>query len=259
MDTRKRSLLILITAFFLVWFVLPNVFPQTETWINLLTLPARQVGILIHEMGHGLGAVITGGVFSYLQLMPLQGGIAYTAGGWGLVILLLGLWGPTLFGVMLLIGSTKGHNPKKLLVGLLIFFALSLYFMLTPIFLPSHRLPEDVGFTLTQLVALLVPLGCMAVIFKSLRSSTSLQRLVLQVSGILSCFSGYADTHYIFYYEPLGFGLYSDAREVAGTLFLVGAENVPYSLFFLVACGISLVNFALLGWGMWVIFKRDPA
>jgi hypothetical protein len=258
LSPQKRSLLILITIFLLVWFVLPNLFPQTAPFIHFATLPARQVGILIHEMGHGIGAVLTGGIFSYLQLMPLQGGIAYTAGGLSLAVLLLGLWGPTLFGVGLLLASAKHYNPRTLLVALLIFFLLSLYFMLTPLFLPSHRLPQNVYFDLTQFIALLVPLSCIAVILRSLHWRESSQHLLIQISGIFCCFSGYSDTHYIFWYEPLAPGLYSDTRQVAGTIFLVGAANVPYSLFFIVACGISLVNFGFLGWGVWKIFKSDP-
>lgn len=221
----------------------------------MLTMPARQVGILIHEMGHGLGAVFTGGVFSYLQLMPFQGGVAYTAGGFVLVILLLGLWGPTLFGVALMIGSVSKRQPKHMLAALLIFFLLSLYFMLTPLFLPSNRLPAGISFTFTQFFALLVPLGCIAIILRSFSMRAKYQRLILQVSGVLSCFSGYSDTRYIFHYPPLGPNLYSDAREVAGSVFLVGAANVPYSLFLVVACGISLVNFCLLFWGLYTIYK----
>lgn len=251
----KKSLLILIIAFFIIWLLLPNVYPPLGPWVTMLTMPARQVGILIHEMGHGLGAILTGGVFSYLQLIPFYGGVAYTAGGFSLIILLLGLWGPTLFGVALMIGSVSKRNPKQMLVALLIFFLLSLYFMLTPLFLPSSRLPAGIGFTFTQLFALLVPLSCIAVILHSFKMRTKYQRLILQVSGILSCFSGYSDNRYIFHYPALGPDLYSDAREVAGSVFLVGAANVPYSLFFVVACGISLVNFGLLFWGLYTIYK----
>jgi len=246
----RRALLGVMAFFFLFWFVIPLVFPFASRPIYLITLPFRYLGVLVHEMGHGLGTLLTGGQFLWFQMDFGQGGVAITAGGWRIATLLGGLLGPALIGGLLLQLSTRIQSPKPVLVGIAFFMLLACYYIVKPVFAVDGQTLQRFGWSVFKLSGLVLPGVCLIGIWYVFRANASIQRLAIQCLGVVMCFAAYSDTRYIFQYASLPNGMFSDSRELAG-LFWISAEAVPRWLFWLVAMGISLLNFALLGWGVW--------
>jgi hypothetical protein len=87
-----------------------------------LLYPFRLFVTLVHEMGHGVAAVLTGGEFRSLQVMGNGAGLAATAGGSRFVILQAGYLGATLFGGVLLILANRVRSPRPLagLMGMVV-------------------------------------------------------------------------------------------------------------------------------------------
>lgn len=69
--------------------------------INLLDYPFRLLITIVHELGHGLAAILTGGQFSHFVIAPDGSGLAYTGGGWRLVIIPAGYLGVAIFAAIL--------------------------------------------------------------------------------------------------------------------------------------------------------------
>lgn len=85
-------------------------------------MPFLFLSTWVHELGHGLGAIVTGGHFAHMRLSPDFGGVAHTstAGDFSRIIVLLGgLLGPSIAGAFLLILS-RGFNQNRLALFLLV-------------------------------------------------------------------------------------------------------------------------------------------
>jgi len=67
-----------------------------------LFYPVQLFVTLLHEIGHGLGALLTGGSIDHIEVHANLGGLCFTRGGWRLVILPAGYLGSTLFGAAIL-------------------------------------------------------------------------------------------------------------------------------------------------------------
>jgi hypothetical protein len=70
--------------------------------LNLLGYPFRLLITIVHELSHGLAALLTGGSFLRFVVFPNGEGVAYTAGGWRLLIIPAGYLGAALFGAALI-------------------------------------------------------------------------------------------------------------------------------------------------------------
>jgi len=69
---------------------------------SLLNYPFRLLLTMVHELGHGLAALLTGGHFVRFVVYPNGAGLAYTAGGWRFAIIPSGYVGLALFGAGLI-------------------------------------------------------------------------------------------------------------------------------------------------------------
>lgn len=252
----RRALLGVMAFFFVFWFVIPLVFPLAARPIYTVTLPFRYLGVLVHEMGHGLATLLTGGRFLWFQMDLGQGGVAITSGGWRVATLLGGLLGPAFFGAILLQLSTRVKQPSAVLIAVAVFFLLAVYYILKPLVFIDGDTLGRFHWSVGKLMALVVPLGALACIWFLFKMQPSIQRLSLQVFGVIMCYAAYSDTQYIFRYAALPNGMFSDSRELAG-MFWMSAEAVPRWLFWLVAISISLLNFGLMLWGVWRALQAE--
>jgi len=66
-------------------------------WLSPLAYPFRLLLTLVHELGHGLAALVTGGQFQRLAIFTDGSGLAYTAGGWRLFVIPAGYLGAACF------------------------------------------------------------------------------------------------------------------------------------------------------------------
>jgi hypothetical protein len=93
-------------------------------WLNY---PFRLLLTIVHELGHGLAALLTGGDFLNFVVHPNGAGLAHTAGGWRIVVIPAGYLGVALFGsVLILIG--RNHRWSRIALGVIgagmIFFSI---------------------------------------------------------------------------------------------------------------------------------------
>jgi hypothetical protein len=92
-------------------------------WNTFVLYPFRIFVVFLHEISHGLAAILTGGQLVSIGLSPNEGGVALTRGGSRLLILTAGYLGSLLFGALfLLLGRRRRWAPG--VVGLIGVFTL---------------------------------------------------------------------------------------------------------------------------------------
>ncbi len=89
-QTRRRILFVSLGAFALV-FLLWQIAPRNET-VSSLLYPFRLLVTFVHEAGHGLSALLTGGRFIEFRVFPNGAGLATTAGGNRVIITQMAIW-----------------------------------------------------------------------------------------------------------------------------------------------------------------------
>jgi len=82
-----------------------------------LAYPFRLFVTLIHELGHGLAAVLTGGDFLHFEVTRRGAGLAYTSGGWRFFVIQAGYLGTALFGAALLYLTHRVQRPGRVAMG----------------------------------------------------------------------------------------------------------------------------------------------
>jgi hypothetical protein len=95
--------------------------------LGWLGYPFRLLITMVHELAHGLAALLTGGEFRRFVISADGAGLAYTAGGWRWVIIPAGYVGVALFGaVLILLGRSHRWSRMALAVigGLMILLSL---------------------------------------------------------------------------------------------------------------------------------------
>jgi hypothetical protein len=81
-------------------------------WNTPLVYPVKLFTVFLHELSHGLAAVLTGGRIVSLKVTADQGGLATTAGGWELLIIPAGYLGSMLFGGLILTAASRSKADK---------------------------------------------------------------------------------------------------------------------------------------------------
>jgi hypothetical protein len=114
---RRNSLLIAIGAF-IVALILWNV-PQ----LDFLMYPVRLFVTFIHETGHGVAAIISGGQFHQLVVSSDGSGVAATSGGWRWLILPAGYVGAALFGAALFYLANTVRDTRYVSAGVAVLCA----------------------------------------------------------------------------------------------------------------------------------------
>jgi hypothetical protein len=115
---RQRALVIALIAFGIV-FVLWNI-PQ----LDFILYPFRLFVTFVHESGHAVAALLTGGRVGGMTVNPITGsGVTLTAGGSRLLILPAGYLGAALFGALLFYLTNTVPFPKTISLILAILLA----------------------------------------------------------------------------------------------------------------------------------------
>jgi hypothetical protein len=111
--TRGQTLLLAIGAFVLVF-----VLWQTSSSI---LYPFRLFVTFVHETGHGLTAILTGGQFIRFEVFANGSGVATSAGGSRILIPQMGYLGAALFGAVLFYATNRVQhvNVVAAVVGLI--------------------------------------------------------------------------------------------------------------------------------------------
>lgn len=99
-------------------------------WPTPVLFPLKLLVVFLHELSHGLAAVLTGGRIVGMELSAMQGGHAITQGGSRFLILTAGYLGSLLFGVVLFLAALRGAADRAVLAALgLVVLAVTLLYM----------------------------------------------------------------------------------------------------------------------------------
>lgn len=225
-----RNRLMLAFGAAVVISIVIGLIPQAR-WI---IYPFNLFATWAHEMGHGIGGLITGNSFLELELYRSLGGQALIAGadGWSQVVVSsLGLVGPALLGAVVMVSGSRSRTAPYVLAALAVIVTLSALIWIRNLF----------GFF--AMLAIAAVLGLVA------RFGTSTIRIVLaQLLAIQLALSAWSSRDYLFIkgFERNGFQA-SDTQRIAEELFL------PYWFWGGLLGGLSIV---IIGWAFWVAWLR---
>lgn len=102
-----------------VFIILAFAIPIMILWNTALIYPFKLFVVLIHEISHGLAAILTGGAIQSIQLGWNESGMAITKGGSKLAVYSAGYLGSLIFGIFVLKISElkKITQPFLILLG----------------------------------------------------------------------------------------------------------------------------------------------
>ena len=92
-------------------------------WDTFVVYPFRLFVVFLHEISHGLGAVVTGGEIVSIGLGFDEGGVCLTRGGSRFVVLNAGYLGSLLWGAFFLVLGAKRRQARSV-IGAVGLFAL---------------------------------------------------------------------------------------------------------------------------------------
>lgn len=116
--------------------------------LYVITFPLRLFVTMIHELGHGTAALLTGGEFLRFEVSQHGAGLAYTRGGTRFLIIQAGYLGTALFGAALLVVANRSQAQRPIAIGLgLLIGTLALLF--------SGLAPHNLGLIETLITAAL--------------------------------------------------------------------------------------------------------
>lgn len=87
-------------------------------WDWKFLYPIKVFVVLLHELGHGLAAVLTGGEIAKIELSSNLGGVCWSRGGSRLVILPAGYLGSMLFGGLILVAAARTRFDRFISMGI---------------------------------------------------------------------------------------------------------------------------------------------
>ena len=178
--------LILAAMFIAVWVL----------WDTPIVYPVKIFVVSLHELGHALAALLTGGQVLSIQIFPDEGGLTTTYGGWLFVILSAGYVGSLVAGGVLLYLSGYRAWGRRLMVALAVLLIVS-----TLLFFRN-------GFAV--LYGLLV---AAAMFFSAYRLSAEVNAYIVRFIAVANCLYAILDIRSDLFvtHIPAGSGLVNDA------------------------------------------------
>ncbi|CAN5146180.1 hypothetical protein BH11CYA1_BH11CYA1_34400 [soil metagenome] len=129
-----------MTAFWLL--VVFTVFLSNVPGVHFLMTPVNQFVTMVHEMGHALVTILTGGHVDFMTVVSDgqgHGGLTGSRGGWAFFSVQAGYIGTTLFGCLLIYLGQYPRLSKILLSGLgVAMIVSSIVFMAPGLINPIH-------------------------------------------------------------------------------------------------------------------------
>lgn len=87
-------------------------------WDWKFMFPIKAFVVMLHEISHGLAAVLTGGSIEKIELSVRLGGVCWTRGGMRLAILPAGYLGSMLFGSLILVAAARTRWDRYISMGI---------------------------------------------------------------------------------------------------------------------------------------------
>jgi hypothetical protein len=208
-------------------------------WETPIVYPIKIFVVTLHELGHALAAIVTGGEVLAIQIFPDQGGLTLTRGGSELIILSAGYLGSVLAGGLLLYASSYPGWGRVLmtLLALLIAFTTLLF------------IRNAFGLIFGILV-------CAAMLFSAARLSDRVNYYILRFVAAASCLYALLDIRgdlFNPYAEQLAsFGVVNDAIALERA---TGISSGIWALLWMAISVVMLFYFLRLSAG---IGHEDP-
>ena len=129
----------------ILWITLATVIVALLFWDTPVFLPLKIFVVLLHEISHGLAALLTGGSVERLVLLQDQGGLAFTRGGNRFLILSAGYLGSALWGALFMQlawtkSSIRSHAIQLIWIALLVVLVLYLRDLYTILYVAGTML-----------------------------------------------------------------------------------------------------------------------
>jgi len=161
---RSNSLFILILAAIVFIFLRQIPYGQTIQW------PFVIITTFVHEMGHGLVAILTGGKLLQIEIYQNASGLArtQTIAGWRQAVIAAGgLLAPSLVGGAFIIAGKSKYASSR------VFFAFSVFILLCCVLWVRSAFG----------LLILLPTGILFLLL-SLKGSTTIQHFIIQFIGV---------------------------------------------------------------------------
>jgi len=84
-------------------------------WDSPVVFPLKVFVVFLHELSHGLAAILTGGSIERIELSVHEGGFCITRGGWRFVVASAGYLGSLAWGAALLLLGARGRSGRLVL------------------------------------------------------------------------------------------------------------------------------------------------
>jgi hypothetical protein len=139
-------------------------------WDTVIIYPIKLFVVFLHELSHGIAAIVTGGKIVKFEITYLIGGTCYTIGGNSFIIASAGYLGSILLGGLLLLRASKSKDSR--IIGI----SLSIIILLITLVYVRNQFGFFFGISFTVLLLLL-----------SLFLPKKIFELVLKFIGIVSC------------------------------------------------------------------------
>ena len=91
-------------------------------WDTVFLYPLKIFVVLLHEISHGVAAVLTGGEIVKIEINYNQSGVCYTRGGIRMIVLSAGYLGSMLWGglILILAARTKYDRTISIVIGIIV-------------------------------------------------------------------------------------------------------------------------------------------
>lgn len=96
-----------------LWLPVVAALAALALWDSVVVWPLRLFVVFLHELSHGLAAVVTGGAIVRIELSPAEGGLCVTRGGARWFVLSAGYLGSLLWGVLFLLVGARGRRDRE--------------------------------------------------------------------------------------------------------------------------------------------------
>jgi hypothetical protein len=210
-------------------------------WLGPLAYPFRLLTTLVHELSHGLAAILTGGAFVRFVIFPDGSGVASTAGGLRLLVIPAGYVGVAVVGAALIVLGRKPRWSRAALGTVGVALALLTLRFAIPTLLSTQVL----GGLLT--LAAGVGLGALLLVV-AWRAGRTLALWLLNLLAFYLGLSAFGDLWVLFGLSTSG-GVQTDAASMAALTW------IP-SPFWAVVWALAAATF--LGAALWWTWLRRP-
>ncbi|HMQ33291.1 MAG TPA: M50 family metallopeptidase [Chloroflexaceae bacterium] len=210
-------------------------------WLGPLAYPLRLLTTLVHELAHGLAALLTGGAFLRFVVFADGSGLAYTAGGLRLLIIPAGYVGVALVGAALIAVGRNARASRLALGGL----GAALALLTLRYALPTLISAQALGGLLTLLAG--VGLGAL-LLLAAWRAGAAWATFLLNLLGFHLGLSAFGDLWTLFgVTTAAGPAPRSDAAAMAELTF------IPAPVWAVVWAALAA---SALGWAVWWAWLR---